>query len=329
MNLDSVRNVKSEARGVVAQILRDDISRRKLGIRAQNIEMASRPRTIALGVARASAGDYKLAVRVQSPLLVEGKEVETISQLAKGEVDVRYIGQVQKRQLPWYQQKCRPVRIGCSVAHFKVTAGTVGAFAQSADQNSMILSNNHVLADENAASVGDAILQPGPFDHGQNPADRIATLTQFIPINFASSNTVDCAVATLDAGITFDSKNLDQIGQLIGVRPSPVDIGDAVAKVGRTTGVTRGTVTAIELDNVTIGYDNGNATFDSQIEIEGAETQPFSQGGDSGSLVVDQENQAVALLFAGGDTGGSNGKGLTYANPIAAVLQALSITLIV
>jgi hypothetical protein len=34
---------------------------------------------------------------------------------------------------------------------------------------------------------------------------------------------------------------------------------------------------------------------------------PFSRGGDSGSLVVDADNKAVALLFAGGDQGGANG----------------------
>jgi hypothetical protein len=37
--------------------------------------------------------------------------------------------------------------------------------------------------------------------------------------------------------------------------------------------------------------------------------------------------RAAALLFAGGDHGGSNGKGLTYANPIGAVLQALNVKL--
>jgi hypothetical protein len=137
------------------------------------------------------------------------------------------------------------------------------------------------------------------------------------------------AEQSLAAGITFDSKNLDLLGQLGGLRTPPVDVGDVVAKVGRTTGVTHGRVTAIELDNVTVGYDNGNATFDGQIEIEGRGTLPFSRGGDSGSLIVDQDNLTLALLFAGGETGGSNGQGLTYANPIAAVLQALSITLIV
>ncbi|HLV89429.1 MAG TPA: hypothetical protein VKV39_20770 [Candidatus Sulfotelmatobacter sp.] len=329
MNLDSVRNAKKDALAVVSQMVGNDAFRRKLGIRAQSIEIGSKPRTIALGVARAGAGEYSLAVRVQNPLLLEGQEIAAIRHVAKGEVDVKYIGQVQKRQAPWYQQQCRPVRIGCSVAHFKVTAGSVGGFAQSSAQAPMVLSNNHVLANENDAAAGDAILQPGPFDGGQNPGDRIGTLTQFVPLNFTAVNTVDCAVATLDGGIAFDSKNLDLLGQLSGVRTSSVDVGDVVAKIGRTTGVTHGTVTAIELDNVTVGYDNGNATFNGQIEIEGTGSQPFSRGGDSGSLIIDQNNLAAALLFAGTDTGGTNGMGVTYANPIEVVLSALGITMIV
>jgi hypothetical protein len=67
--------------------------------------------------------------------------------------------------------------------------------------------------------------------------------------------------------------------------------------------------------------------FDNQVEIEGAGSGPFSQGGDSGSLIVDAGHRAVALLFAGGDQGGSNGQGLTYANPIRAVLDALKVDL--
>ena len=34
------------------------------------------------------------------------------------------------------------------------------------------------------------------------------------------------------------------------------------------------------------------------------------------------------LLFAGSDMGGRNGKGLTYANPIAPVLEALKLELL-
>ena len=55
--------------------------------------------------------------------------------------------------------------------------------------------------------------------------------------------------------------------------------------------------------------------------------KPFG-GGDSGSLIVDREMRAVALLFAGGETGGTNGLGLTFANPIGAVLSALKAALL-
>ncbi|HSW27787.1 MAG TPA: hypothetical protein VLJ62_33845, partial [Burkholderiaceae bacterium] len=94
-----------------------------------------------------------------------------------------------------------------------------------------------------------------------------------------------------------------------------------------TTGVRHGRVTAFELDGVPVEYDIGIVTFDDQIEIEGAGKRSFSDSGDSGSLIVDSQLQAAALLFAGGDHGGSNGKGLTYANPIAAVLKALKVKL--
>jgi hypothetical protein len=66
-----------------------------------------------------------------------------------------------------------------------------------------------------------------------------------------------------------------------------------------------------------------SAALHGQIEIETTDSGPFSQGGDIGSLIVDADRRAVALLFAGSDLGGSNGLGLTFANPIREVLDAL------
>ena len=60
---------------------------------------------------------------------------------------------------------------------------------------------------------------------------------------------------------------------------------------------------------------------------EGAGARAFSDSGDSGSLIVDEDIHAAALLFAGGDHGGSNGKGLTYGNPIDVVLSRLRVKL--
>lgn len=138
---------------------------------------------------------------------------------------------------------------------------------------------------------------------------------------------MDAAVASIDSGIEFDHRNLTGLGKLAGLG-DPVLADDApVGKVGRTTGTTRGRVSAFELDNVVVQYDIGVLKFDGQVEIEGSDSGPFSQGGDSGSLIVDGDRRAVALLFAGSDLGGSDGQGLTFANPIRAVLDALKVDL--
>jgi hypothetical protein len=105
---------------------------------------------------------------------------------------------------------------------------------------------------------------------------------------------------------------------------------DLVGKIGRTTGFTKGRVTAFELDGVTVRYDLGLLTFDNQVEVEGAGQRAFSDGGDSGSMVfTDEGRMAGALVFAGSDQGGTNGKGLTYANPLGTVMERLKIELVV
>lgn len=325
MELDSVREVKAEAK---AQILAPLIhtESRQLGVRAQSIDRVGEPDTIALGVAKSAAESYVLAVRIQHPALRNSPVIGRLRDLAKGEADVQYVGPVRKRQTPWYQQRCRPLRIGCSIGHILVTAGSLGAFVRSRqDGSSLVLSNNHVLANENAASIGDDILQPGKFDGGQGPSDRIGTLAKFIPLDFTNPNNFDCATALLDPAIQFDAAGLDTAGSL--ATPTPIALlgGEVVSKIGRTTGLTQGTVSAVEVDNVGVGYDHGQAQFDQQIEIQGNGNSAFSQGGDSGSLVFDQNLTPVALLFAGSDQGGSNNLGVSYANPLQGVLDALAI----
>jgi hypothetical protein len=75
-----------------------------------------------------------------------------------------------------------------------------------------------------------------------------------------------------------------------------------------------------------VDYDAGTLRFNNQLEIEG-EKGAFSGGGDSGSLIVDSGSLAIALLFAGSDHGGPQGYGVTYANPIQTVLDALAVNL--
>jgi hypothetical protein len=288
-------------------------------------------RSIALGVAPHSNG-YRLAIRLQRPSLRNSSLVEHVTRRARGEVDMRIVGRIDKRVkkpavLPWYQRNARPLVIGASVGHVKVTAGTLGCFVKRASAV-YLLSNNHVLANEDRAKSGDWIIQRARFDGGKHPADDVARLKYWIRLKKNGTNFVDAALGAIEQGIAYDASVLTGLvngkdRQLAGIGPEFIDEGDVVYKVGRTTGATKGRVTAFDLDNVVINYDIGNLRFDGQIEIEGTGPGPFSDGGDSGSLIVNAGMQAIALLFAGSDSGGRNNMGLTYANPIYRVLKDL------
>ncbi|MDP3803969.1 MAG: hypothetical protein Q8Q87_00290, partial [Candidatus Omnitrophota bacterium] len=64
---------------------------------------------------------------------------------------------------------------------------------------------------------------------------------------------------------------------------------------------------------IRVDYDGKAALFRNQIM-----TSAMSQGGDSGSLVLDQKRRAVGLLFAGSDL-------VTLCNPIRDVFKLLDV----
>jgi hypothetical protein len=333
MRLDSVRELKQS---LPAQLDKAFAARGAVGKTANLavVSAASRQRVAPsyfLGVSARGKKNYRLAVRLQDHALEKSELVKRIAARAKGEVDVRYVGRIRARATPWYRSKQRRLLIGSSTGFLAsgfIMAGTLGCFVRSGSSSALyILSNNHVLADENRYPKGGHIIQPGALDGGSPTADRVAKLTRFVRLVPGQANLVDCAIAKLNQGIQADVHKLKGIGTLAGQHSGDLQVGDVVHKVGRTTGVRHGRVTAFELDGVAVEYDIGVISFDNQTEIEGAGTRSFSDAGDSGSLIVDAQMRAAALLFAGGDHGGSNGKGLTYANPIAAVLQALKVKL--
>jgi hypothetical protein len=211
--------------------------------------------------------------------------------------------------------------MGATVGHPAATAGTIGAFVRTADGRPAILSNNHVLANVNDASEGDPVLQPGRLDGG-TAADRVATLRSFVPLRVGVENFVDAAIATLDDGIDYDAVDIQGVGALAGTR-SPYE-AQLVSKCGRTTGTTAGFISAVEIDYAVVSFGRRRfMPFDDQIEIQSLDDAPFSQVGDSGSLVVDSETMgAVGLLFAGNDA-----TGVTFASPIDRVLDELGATL--
>jgi hypothetical protein len=330
MELSSVRDLKAELTQSIVIPVASRAANFSYSIAVQPIRSVPFHRSLALGITRKKKNDFALAVRIQQRFLEDSSDVERIRKQAGGEVDVRYIGRVGKCALSWCRQRQRPLRIGSSVGHFGITAGTIGCFVNNVsddDKTILLLSNNHVLANENRGKKGDAIVQPGVADKGLNPTDAVGTLDRFVRLQKASSNRVDAAVAVLADGIDH-SPVISGIGKISGVGDADLSEGKSVSKIGRTTGLTSGKITAFEVDDIVVGYDIGDLQFGNLIEIEGAADLPFAQGGDSGSLVVSEKKEAVGLVFATSDQGGSNGKGVTYANPLSLVLDKMQIRLI-
>jgi hypothetical protein len=329
MKLDSVRELKTELLTRAVHPLSASVSRRSVLSAPSRVALLdSNAPTIAIGVLVRKANDYCLAVRVQDRRLEDSREIELIQRSARGEVDVRFVGRIAKQAAPWHQRRNRPLLPGSSIGHFKVTAGTLGCFVRKpGDERPLILSNNHVLANENRAKAGDAVIQPGIFDGGSQPDDAVGALVAFTRLKRQGINYVDCATATVADGIALEPSKLKGLSRIKGVREDIIGDGLALAKVGRTTGLTNGSVSAFEMDNLIVEFDIGWLRFDNVIEIEGTGNSPFSQGGDSGSTILDQDRMVAAILFAGGDTGGGNGKGLTYGIPIQSVLRALNVEL--
>ena len=242
-------------------------------------------------------------------------------------------------------KRWRPAPGGVSIGHEKITAGTLGCLVEKGGKK-YILSNNHVLANMNEGAIGDAILQPGTYDGGTFPYDRIATLAEFVKINFIGGNggcPVSKAIAKLlnfitksiksgsrfatsraefpenwvDAAIaeplnaSWVSDEILEIGKLLGIGEATLGLG--VKKSGRTSGLTRGT---IDVMNVAVQVQYG----DSKIAyfVDQLQAGPMSEGGDSGSVVVDNENRLIGLLFAGSDA-------TTIFSPIGEVFSALKL----
>lgn len=234
----------------------------------------------------------------------------------------------------------RPMPGGVSGGHPRITAGTVNPMVIHGVK--YIISNNHVLANSNDAELGDQTWQPGPHDGGQ-PSDTIGHLLRWVQIHFEDDpstcpianmiigffnflaklfrrhsrlctksvefNTVDAAIARAVNDNDLADEILD-IGVPAGF--AEAHLSDAIKKSGRTTEVTHGTVLDTE-GAAKVDYgSHGVAMFENQII-----TTKIAEGGDSGSLVLNDRNEIVGLLFAGSNT-------MTIVNKISNVIDALA-----
>ncbi len=247
-------------------------------------------------------------------------------------VVVKNVGEIYAQDV--YTGRYRPTPGGVSGGNFNdfryfpgagggaCVGGTIGCVVEK-NGDKFFLSNNHVFARKNRANIGEPIVQPGLIDTdpvcSQNTADIVAKLYDYKVIKWQplkNSNTIDAAIAKVEPGVQTDC------AMVSGYTPSSTTVqatlGMKVKKTGRTTGLTYGTVTGVNV-TVVVNYtpDGGYARFDDQIEFTN-----MSAGGDSGSLIVtdDGNNNPVALLYAGSDE-------TTIGNPIDFVLDYFGVTI--
>jgi hypothetical protein len=193
-------------------------------------------------------------------------------------------------------QRIRPIPGGYSCGHLKITAGTLGGWFIDGDGDLVGLSNNHVLTYKNRATRTDVILQPGIYDRSNWVNNRIGTLKSFARL-VRNDNLQDAAIVKLTKA-AWANPEIHILGQPSGFNDD-VKVGDTVQKVGRTTGHTTAKVIATN-GIVRVYYDwvrRGTLEFEDQII-----TNDMSRGGDSGSLLLDVNNNIVGLLFAGSNT---------------------------
>jgi hypothetical protein len=285
-----------------------------------------------IGTATGLAEDGRVAVKVYTVRpRVEGipSELEGVPVVVQVTGEVRALGKPgghggggKPKPLTGKDRWPRPVPIGVSVGNVgECSSGTIGC-AVTKGQQRYILSNNHVLALENQGYIGQDVVQPGRYDTNcmTNPEDVIGTLSDFEPIRFGTgTNLIDGAIALSSEEDLGCATYTAEYGLPSSVTAEAV-VDMSVQKVGRTTGLTKGTVTGVNA-SIKVGYSSGTALFVGQIIISG---RRFLSAGDSGSLVVkrDVEKNPVGLLFAGNNNGS-----MGVANPIDAVLDRFGVTI--
>jgi hypothetical protein len=256
----------------------------------------------------------------KSQLLSKDLIPQTVDGIA---TDVKEVGRIvafKARTDRW-----RPAPGGVSMGHYLISAGTLGAIVKDTTTGEkLILSNNHVMANSNSATMGDAIIQPGAADGAAYPDDRIAVLERFIPIQFTGSgnggdggggggggNGGGCAIAKSTSNVlNFAAKILGSQHRLIPVKilsainevdaavAKPISdslIRDDIIDIGVITGTRSAAINmAVRKSGRTSGTTTGIIEMlDGTVDV-----------GYGGSLVATFENQIVANYMSNpGDSG--------------------------
>ena len=335
-------------------------------------ELWRKPNVVGVGLGTKVTGGIRNPFRTCITVLVAKKEPTGLlpvndlvpKNLGGAETDVIEVGTLKAQTVRKPEAfkahdptgRCRPVWPGCSVGHFSITAGTLGLIVKSkATDEELLLSNNHVLANSNQASIGDQIWQPGSYDGGTSK-DVIAYLTDYVEIMWDGAGggggpvlPPECPIAgklasvlNAAAAVTGRKHRLQAVlpSSEVNIMDAAIASFDGSVEFTRSIpeiGIPKGTMSTVEpgqfvqkygrttrhttghvlsIDTqVRVQYDQGKTATFHDQIVAGA----MSQGGDSGSAVLTGD-QVVGLLFAGSDQA-------TIFSPIVPILEELDVYL--
>lgn len=298
------------------------------------------PEILGTAVGIDDSGNLTLLVYVDQESRNAGEVVRSLPRDVRGVgVKVEFTDKFRAMAVNHKAKQAPPIQLGTSggwrydLANGFCCGGTLGSLVLIGGVQH-VLSNYHVLeadivsgGNSRVAQTGDPVIQPGLIDVNCNAATAQSVATLVKKSSLPGSN-VDCAVAQVIPGMVNSSGAILEIGT-ISNQTIAASLNQAVKKSGRTTGLTRSTVTGLNA-TISVAYDNecaGGAaftkTFTGQIVVRNNGSR-FLNSGDSGSLMVQDvatKPRAVGLLFAGSSS-------TAIANPIGQVLSFLNATMV-
>lgn len=246
------------------------------------------------------------------------------------------------------QTKHRPLKAGILISKSSLPGGTLGWFGTLlSDDSKVILSNEHVLygtslpIDTSQRKTAQPVL--GEISHCcccECGSEDVVGTTIIGIQNVNSAPWVDCAITRINPefvnDIVYQISN-DATSEVLSVSgTNQAVVGERVRKIGARSGYTQGIVVHVG-DAAVAGTDPAGNTITIisqqvliiphtdetyQINYEGTCKFAFSNHGDSGSVILNDSDEIVALLYSGDAE--HNTVDVTFANNIQNVLDAFA-----
>ena len=262
---------------------------------------------------------------IPESLTIDGEEFPTDVIQRKFTVDYHLVNECETDYRKTRQDTVSP---GISVSNKNGTAGTIGCLVfDNTTGIPYILSNWHVLHGSKG-NIGDTVVQPGPYDDNRVDENEMGKL-----VRSHIGPAGDCAIASIK-NRKIDLK-IFEIGVTVEKLGEPL-IGDKVIKSGRTTGVTHGIVTRVDvMSKIPFGGNVGEKTiggFEIQVDPNFVPSNgEISMGGDSGSVWLfktnnDKASNTMAGLHFAGESSKSHTEFALACYP-KSVFKKLDITL--